>query len=739
MNLLIEFVIFLGVSQLSRGEDINCVFINQTWSLKSFYTCDVTSLENSNNSMVITGYKGNHKPKKSDLDVKGLWVQATNTKFIPGGLGLLFNLTSFVMEHTNLVELKSKDFHGMENVEYSGFWNNKLTHLPTDVFSKLIKLKRISLSYNQIEEITEGVFSSNVNLERIQLYGNKIKYIGAGLLSELTKLNFVDLDNNICISKLFTGATELIQLRREIKVKCRSPNEIPKITQDLNEMHEDIIKLENELLNVKNEQQMERLELNEVKMELLDAKEEHRIERIEFEEKMQEINDKLLSNIVLVLLVFGGVSRLSHGVELNCNFKDQPSGSFGLFYACEVTSLNNINNDEIVTGITGKHMVNRKDNDIKGIMIVNTNSYFIPTNLGSHCNLISFAMFKTKLIVIKSKDFQAMENLEYLDLGNNNLTFIPIDAFTTLIKLKIVSLSFNEIEELPIDVFAKNVNLERILLTRNKIKFLGPGVFNELAKLNVVSLVGNSCVDRRFDGITQIVQLNADIEMSCKSPTSLKLVDMEHTITHLAKENKKLNIDLVKANGDQQKNQNELEKTQKELVQIKLDLSVAKDELNQVIKELLKAKDELKTQQDDNDNLKTEISIAVDNNLKERMKCIGLQRQYGSIVNELGFQDVYGKGPKSVTDESQDGDVSEYPESVTDESQDGDVSEYPESVTDESEDGDVSEYSEPVGLVFQEEDVSEYPDVSVLPEVGVLELQEVVLGVVVVITKSAVA
>ena len=56
------------------------------------------------------------------------------------------------------------------------------------------------------------------------LFGNKIKCFGTGLFNGLTKLNVVDVKKNICeINQFFQGNTRIIELKNELKNKCKSP------------------------------------------------------------------------------------------------------------------------------------------------------------------------------------------------------------------------------------------------------------------------------------------------------------------------------------------------------------------------------------------------------------------------------------------------------------------------------------------------------------------------------------
>ena len=381
-----------------------------------------------------------------------------------------------------MIEIKTKDFHGMQELEFLGFNNNKLSSVPFDAFATLTKLRIIYLSSNQIEELPNGIFKHNLELEIINLQHNKIKYLATEIFNDLKKLNFVDLDDNICVDKRYFGTTEIIQLKKDIIMNCTNPNEFPATTTysttqnpmevKIIEMQEQIRKLEKEFREAKKLQQM-----------------------IDSEAK-----------------------KVSNRQKLNCVFDDQGYYLVGLVYSCKVTSLDNTQNNLIIEGYSGVHMANKNDADVKGIWIHDTNTKYIPTNLGTFSNLTLLYMVSTQLIEIKTKYFHGMQDLKSMSFLSNKLTSVPLDAFATLKKLRLIDLSSNQLEDLPNDIFKNNLELEEIYLSDNKIKYLGTEMFNGLQKLDYVDLFGNICLNHFYVGATQITLLKDDIKLNCTKP-----------------------------------------------------------------------------------------------------------------------------------------------------------------------------------------------------------------------------
>lgn len=113
---------FFGEIKLNSGELLNCEFDGNI--------CEVKSLVIDNNGKIITGFIGQHQ---DDRNVNGIKIKNALATFIPAQIGLLFNLTIFEMYFKSLLEIKSKDFEGMDNLKDLNLGLNRLKTLPADV------------------------------------------------------------------------------------------------------------------------------------------------------------------------------------------------------------------------------------------------------------------------------------------------------------------------------------------------------------------------------------------------------------------------------------------------------------------------------------------------------------------------------------------------------------------------------------------------------------------------------
>ena len=83
----------------------------------------------------------------------------------------------------------------------------------------------------------------------------------------------------------------------------------------------------------------------------------------------------------------------------------------GFVNYCYVTSLDNSLNSMTIDGYTGTHLANKNDNDVKGIWIYDTNTNFIPENLGFLFNSIIFQLTPLYDTLVKDWESEMPRNL----------------------------------------------------------------------------------------------------------------------------------------------------------------------------------------------------------------------------------------------------------------------------------------------------------------------------------------
>lgn len=558
---------------------MNCIFGDVAYVWGSFYSCQVTSLENSNNNIIITEQIGTHILIKNDNDVKAINIINTITKFIPANLGLLFNLTVFRMYNTQLIKFKAEDFNNMENLEYLDLHSNKLTTIPINAFSNLRKLKQIHLSSNGIEELQNGLFNSNVDMETINVFGNKIKFLGSGIFDRLEKLKKVDMNSNICMAKVYQGTTEILQIKQDMQIQCKHPNDAMdvKLTEISAEIKTEFVEISGmikKLVKATDESN----ENNNLRAELIELKKKQKNYEILMNEKLNNLqreNNKLHLELFLAKdlknefeIDKSSVRRLDF-FNVKCNFEKITEG-----YSCVTNEFIISHRDMIIKEVIGTHLMSNTNVNVTELKIANTSMLFwsnkifntfpaIETVKVHHSNLKQlskgdFGSCSTlKVLEVQGNEIktlgddifegEALEQLIVIKMEYNQIEKVSAGTFNGLKKLKMLSLKDNFVTELNLRSFKDVVTLEILILTGNKIKSLDGKLFqfnkqlitlfvdqNELLEvgediLNYSEVLKNVNFDNNYcfyDNLVgrELYELKFNIKHCCKNPIgSLKV------------------------------------------------------------------------------------------------------------------------------------------------------------------------------------------------------------------------
>lgn len=230
--------IFFFLSSLAFAGAIflHCDFAFDSWSpIGNIYICRATPLDVSVNRTHVLGYYGTHAAGYLSSDVKAIWIRANCDQLthVPRGLLDFF---------PNIVEL-SIHYCGISSLS-----GNELAEYPS--------LQSWTLHGTEVERIPGSFFRSTPEMAFIGFQNNKIKFIGEDLLKNLKKLQKVNFQENVCINKFATNASEIEKLGEELKRKCvdlttEKPEEEIEVTTISNESTE--INLEAENLNIENQ------------------------------------------------------------------------------------------------------------------------------------------------------------------------------------------------------------------------------------------------------------------------------------------------------------------------------------------------------------------------------------------------------------------------------------------------------------------------------------------------------
>lgn len=486
---LVVAILFAGY-QLSYGENLKCTLDYKTYyNWGSIYSCNVNSLDNGNNDKVMTGFVGS---VSNGNYVKMIHVSGTTAKYIPANIGKLFKLTSFYFGSSQLRAIKSEDFAGMENIERLELGRNILTLIPADAFSTLPKLRYLSMYRNRIQELPVGIFSKNVNLKELWLSKNQIKFIASGVFDGLTQINDLEINDNDCVSKKYTGITEV---RKDMKNICKEP-----LTTSAQYLIDEISQLRKELLQAN------------------DANTQEANEKLSNCEKDQQ--ELLNKNKILI--------KQSTSFNIVCEFKQSYEE-----YCCVTQDLV-INQKYLeLNEVIGQHLELKSNDHLTDLIVSTTSMLYLSNNIfKTFPALQTIKIYNSMLRQLSKGDFKsatkinfflaqgnemktldpnifegAEEHLTNIQLESNRIENISIETFNGLNQLKVLSLKSNWISELQLGTFKDAVLLETLILTANKIKFLDGKLIQFNTQLKNLAIDQNELLDIGADFLNYAVNL----------------------------------------------------------------------------------------------------------------------------------------------------------------------------------------------------------------------------------------
>jgi hypothetical protein len=179
---------------------INCRFVRTNWEVVGdTYFCELL-----NNPVIVTPgvavttvYGRHHNSSMTHASVTGFFSGSRIIHYIPRGLNDTFpNLTSLFIYEGRIKKLAQEDLQA-----YS-------------------KLRHLSLAFNDIKVLEEDLFKFNNDLEYVTFWKNKIFEVHPTVFDQLSKLTWLDVDNNQCTSGCGTNRTAVLIVIKKIKENC---------------------------------------------------------------------------------------------------------------------------------------------------------------------------------------------------------------------------------------------------------------------------------------------------------------------------------------------------------------------------------------------------------------------------------------------------------------------------------------------------------------------------------------
>jgi len=473
---------------------------------------------------------------------------------------LIVNIDNGTLKNVQFVgnfdtELILSDFPGLHSLEKNAFdhvldveslilANNSLTSLPEFVFSNLTKLRRLSLSDNQISNV-RNLFIGLENLQLLDISRNPIRHFGRGHLFGLTKSVKILTDGNILWS-MSTGvfANSFLEDIEEIKRLSAMKNQENPVKE-----HE------------KREQKIDKTEETTPQdKKIIETLSKHIRLKICKSDDIVTSLEVLLKDEELV----DGCVQVSVDTAMQINLVELGiKGFWEDWYRLQslpIASLDLSNNE--ITEITKEMLnnlpssltyVNFQGNKIRRIYSqVIENDYLNVLNLRN--NLIEEieegAFAKTNLRELYLAGNQ-LENLNFVSSLPNTLTVflanknhiisIPNDAFSKLSRLNHLYLDDNKIEALQNNVFQGLASLLTLTLTKNDIRTIEPSAFRGLATLQTLDLRRNSIRDLQKGTLAELTSLK-QLNLANNKIVKATFTDLAQSVDSLYLDYNEINV-----------------------------------------------------------------------------------------------------------------------------------------------------------------------------------------------------
>lgn len=192
--------------------------------------------------------------------------------------------------------------------------------------------------------------------------------------------------------------------------------------------------------------------------------------------------------IIVLIVIFVINFPPCHGQELHCNFRN--NDTFG--YTCDL-KINNPDGLNNFTGISGEHLSEMSDSDIRRILsATGSNSTNVPSIIcKTFMNVTRIELLSMRISNIDENSFKNCRFLKHLDLKLNQIKIIHEKSFNYNTELQTLYLWYNQLTTLPENVFSSQQKLQTLWINYNKIACPPKNVFDPLKGLTELDWRGN--------------------------------------------------------------------------------------------------------------------------------------------------------------------------------------------------------------------------------------------------------
>lgn len=194
-----KILIFLtSIITLSQSVTFTCRYSigNPRAIIGSVYECNPIVVHTTSGT-VLENVTGTHLENKTNADVEFLYIVSQNLTYVPSNIEKFFpNLKGIHYYVSNLGQISASDLKPFPQLLLFYVHTGFITRLDADLFKY------------------------TPNLEWLGFFRNKIEHVGVNLIGNLTRLQHIHLGENVCVDTVANRPDTIVELNQQLPIMC---------------------------------------------------------------------------------------------------------------------------------------------------------------------------------------------------------------------------------------------------------------------------------------------------------------------------------------------------------------------------------------------------------------------------------------------------------------------------------------------------------------------------------------
>ncbi|XP_039759367.1 chaoptin-like [Pararge aegeria] len=369
-------------------------------------------------------------------------------------------LKDLTLDFNQLTTLTDFNFRTLVSLEKLNLSSNRIKHIENKTLATLINLEQLDLSHNEIYVIHQTLFESNINLHKLSISHNNIENIERGAFRK-TNISYFNIQNNYISGSIeydtFLGiSVESLDLSNG-RLKELGDKAFSHLGPNLRYLNLSTNLIENITQSAfQSLKMLYKLDLSHNNLINIDYNTSDLVKLTEYHlecNKIEKVIPKMFNN-------------LTNLIKLDLSQNEINDIEFNSFVELVNLKEFNVSNNNFVKSLTS--------NIFRGLHKVET-----------------LDLSNTRLMHCLNGSFSSMDSLNYLNLSHSQLETIEYETFKETGSISIIDLSYNMLENFYINT--SNIEqLSELYLNHNKLKNITRMTFKNLRLLKKLNLACNN-------------------------------------------------------------------------------------------------------------------------------------------------------------------------------------------------------------------------------------------------------